>query len=231
MTKVPRAGDVKTRLVPPLTYDEAAELNTSFLRDTAASIRAAAGDNAQCIGVYTPLGIEHTYSEILPLDFVLVPQRGDTFGERLYFAAQDLFACGFRSICLIDSDSPTIPAETFSRAVKLLQDAEDRVVLGPSDDGGYYLIGFKKLHGEMFDQIEWSTERVLGQTVRRAKEIGLKVKMLPRGYDVDDRAGLQRLCTELLGENSPLDSGIAPYTREFLSRIIKREGRARIWPA
>jgi hypothetical protein len=83
----------------------------------------------------------------------------------------------------------------------------------------------------MFDQIEWSTERVLGQTVRRAKEIGLKVKMLPRGYDVDDRTGLQRLCTELLGENSPLDSGIAPYTREFLSRIIKREGRARIWPA
>ena len=230
MTKVPRAGGVKTRLVPPLTHDEAAELNTSFLRDTAASICAAAGGGVRCFGVYTPVGIEHAYSDILPFDFVLIPQRGDTFGERLYFAAEDLFACGFESVCLIDSDSPTIPAGTFSQAVKLLQDAEDRLVLGPSDDGGYYLIGLRKMHGEMFERIEWSTERVLDQTLGRAKEIGIEVKMLPRGYDVDDRAALQRLCNELLGENSSRASGIAPHTREFLKKIIEREGRARIWP-
>jgi rSAM/selenodomain-associated transferase 1 len=231
MTKAPRAGDVKTRLVPPLTHNEAAQLNTSFLRDTATAICAAAADSARCVGVYTPVGTEHTYGDILPLNFALIPQRGDSFGERLYFAAEDLFACGFESVCLIDSDSPTIPAETFSQAVKLLQGAEDRVVLGPSDDGGYYLIGLKKLHSEMFERIEWSTERVLEQTLRRAVEINVEVKMLSPGYDVDDRAGLQRLCRELLGENSPLHPGIAPHTREFLSRIIEREGRARIWSA
>jgi hypothetical protein len=231
MTKAPRAGDVKTRLVPPLTHAEAAQLNTSFLRDTAAAICAAAGGSARCIGVYTPVGIEHTYSDILPLDFDLIPQRGEGFGERLYFATADLFDCGFASVCLIDSDSPTIPVETFSHAVELLQHSGDRVVVGPSDDGGYFLLGLKKVHREMFEQIAWSTERVLDQTLRRAKEIGIKVKMLPQGYDVDDRAALQRLCNELLGENSSPAVGIAPHTREFLSRIIEREGRARIWPA
>jgi uncharacterized protein len=231
MTKAPRAGRVKTRLVPPLTNAEAAQLNCSFLRDTAAAICAAARGGARCIGVYTPVGIEHTYGDILPLNFDLIPQRGEAFGERLYFAAEDLFNCGFESVCLIDSDSPTIPAKSFSQAVELLQGPGDRVVLGPSYDGGYYLIGLKKLHREFFERIEWSTEHVLDQTLRRALEIGVEVQMLPRGYDVDDRTALQRLCNELFGENSILGYGIAPHTRMFLSGIIEREGRARIWPA
>src|SRR6266536_4875206 len=114
MTKAPQAGRVKTRLVPPLTPDEAAELNKCFLRDTAAAISNAAGADTACgIAVYTPVGAESAYTDILPADFSLLPQRGDKFGERLYLAIEDLCKCGFDSLCLIDSDSPTVPAENF----------------------------------------------------------------------------------------------------------------------
>ena len=229
MTKAPQAGQVKTRLVPPLKPDEAAELNRFFLRDTTTAIASSAMAKDACgVAVYTPIGSESAYANILPDDFSLLPQRGDRFGERLYFAALDLFKCGFESVCLIDSDSPTVPQENFAQAVKLLQRPGDRVVLGPCEDGGYYLIGIKKPHKELFERIDWSTERVLAQTRQRAREIGLEVKLLPVGYDVDERASLQRLCKELLtGKQS---DSVAPRTREFLHGIIAREGRARIWP-
>jgi hypothetical protein len=92
------------------------------------------------------------------------------------------------------------------------------------------LIGLKKLHREMFERIDWSTERVLDQTLQRAAHIGVEVKLLPVGYDVDDWATLERLCSELLGENSSRGCGIAPNTQKFLADIIKQEGRGRIWP-
>jgi len=243
MTKAPQAGRVKTRLVPLLTPDEAAELNKCFLRDTATAIsgvcrRRPTGEasevqfehagashskatTAACgIAVYTPVGAESVYNDILPDDFFLLPQRGDKFGERLYFAVEDLFKCRFESVCLIDSDSPTVPAENFAKAVQLLSTREDRVVLGPSDDGGYYLIGVKKPHRHLFDQIDWSTERVLKQTIERATELGLEVKLLPAGYDVDDDVSLRRLCDELRPDTTSAD--IAPHTRQFLAKLTAR---------
>ena len=222
MTKAPQAGRVKTRLVPPLTPEEAAELNKCFLRDTAAAISNAAGADTACgIAVYTPVGAESAYTDILPADFSLLPQRGDKFGERLYLAIEDLCKCGFDSLCLIDSDSPTVPAENFEQAVELLSTSEDRVVLGPSDDGGYYLIGMKKPHRHLFEQIDWSTERVFNQTMQRATEIGIEVKLLSIGYDVDDDVSLRRLCNELLGEQG--DDSVAPSTRKFLAGLVAQK--------
>ena len=225
MTKAPQAGRVKTRLVPPLTPEQAAELNKCFLRDTAAAISSACSRSETATGacgiaVYTPVGAESTYNDILPNAFSLLPQRGDEFGERLYFAVEDLFKYGFGSVCLIDSDSPTVPAKNFAEAVELLSTIEDRIVLGPSDDGGYYLIGVKKPHRHLFEQIDWSTERVLNQTMQRATEIGIEVKLLPTGYDVDDDASLRRLCNELLADTTSAD--LAPYTREYLARLTAR---------
>ena len=243
MTKAPQAGRVKTRLVPPLTPEQAAELNKCFLRDTAVAIsrvcsRRPVGDankmplehasashseaaTAACgIAVYTPVGAESTYPDILPADFSLLAQRGDEFGQRLYFAVEDLFKYGFEAVCLIDSDSPTVPAENFAEAVELLSTDEDRVVLGPSEDGGYYLIGLKAPHQNLFKQIDWSTERVLKQTIKRASEVGLEVQLLANGYDVDDDASLRRLSKELLGER--VDESVAPNTRRFLLRLVEQ---------
>jgi rSAM/selenodomain-associated transferase 1 len=236
MTKAPRAGEVKTRLVPPLTHEEAAQLNRCFLQDTGAAISVCCSGLPvpssrwpimRGIAVYTPLGAESDYVHVLPVDFGLLPQRGNTFGERLYFAAEDLFKCGFDNVCLIDSDSPTIPAHNFAKAVEVLSSPGDHIVLGPCDDGGYYLIGLKKLRQEIFEGIDWSTEWVFEQTKQRAMQIGVGVRELPRGFDVDDSATLSRLCDELLGENA--HDNVAPRTREFLRKLIARDGRGRIW--
>jgi len=220
MTKAPRAGHVKTRLVPPLSPDEAAQLNICFLRDTSTAIAEACGATARGVAVYTPLGAEAAYGDILPREFELLPQRGDGFGERLALAAEDLFQCGFSRVCLIDSDSPTVSAKIYAEAVVLLSKSSDHVVLGPSDDGGYYLIGFKQNHRELFDRIDWSTERVLDQTQQRARELNLEVCLLPTGYDVDDSATLRRLCDELLSQKSAPE--IAPHTRKFLAELTAR---------
>jgi len=221
MTKAPRAGQVKTRLAPPLTLEEAAQLNVCFLRDTAAAIAKACGTTARGVGVYTPIGAEGAYIDILPSNFELLPQRGDGFGERLAFATADLFQCGFGSVCLIDSDSPTVSADVYTDTVEILSKAGDRVVIGPSDDGGYYLIGLKQTRRELFERIDWSTERVLEQTKTRAHELNLDVSLLPTGYDVDDAATLRRLCDELLSNKSERD--VAPNTRKFLAALTAQK--------
>jgi uncharacterized protein len=233
MTKAPQAGRVKTRLTPPLSPEEAAALNTCFLRDTAAAISdAVSSSNAQGVGVYTPVGAEAAYAGILPQEFILVPQRGDKFGERLMAATDDLLELGFSALCLIDSDSPTVPPRAFAQSIEYLSRAQDSVVLGPSDDGGYYLIGLKKPHHDLFEEIDWSTERVLEQTIAAARQIDLPVHLLPTCYDVDDRVTLSRLCQEFFGSNGTARDGFsAPATRGFLSELLEREGRARIWPA
>ncbi|HEV2841837.1 MAG TPA: TIGR04282 family arsenosugar biosynthesis glycosyltransferase [Chthoniobacterales bacterium] len=232
MTKAPRAGQVKTRLTPPLTPEEAAALNICFLRDTASAISSAAQNGrAGGIAVYTPLGEESAYEGILPVEFQLVPQRGEAFGERLVSALEDLFRLGFESVCLIDSDSPTVPQRAFTEAATLLAESDEAVVLGPSEDGGYYLIGLKKLHRSLFEDVAWSTERVLEQTIERSRKMNLPVHLLPTWYDVDDRRTLQRLCEEFFGSNENRAAGYpAPATRGYLEELLNREGRERIWP-
>lgn len=241
MIKAPRPGASKTRLSPPLTPEEAAALSGCFLRDTTANIahvvhaHAPGGGGAPAAGVavYTPTGMEAAFDGLLPEGFVMVAQREEGFGGRLLGAVEDLLALGYGAVCLIDSDSPTLPAAALAAAVEALAQPGDRVVLGPSEDGGYYLIGVKAAHRRLFDGIAWSTELVTPQTLARAAEIGLEVVQLPTWYDVDDRATLRSLCEELFGGNSPRAQAggyPAPRTREFLSGVLAREGRARLWP-
>jgi rSAM/selenodomain-associated transferase 1 len=229
MTKAPRAGAVKTRLIPPLTAEEAAALNICFLRDITATIQKSADTTGLSAGiaVYTPVGAEESYRGILPTEFFLIAQRGNGFGERLQFAVQDLLNIGFVSVCLINSDSPTVPASVFTEATQVLTQPNDRVVLGPSEDGGYYLIGLKKSHARLFEEIDWSTEKVLRQTIDRAQDIDLDVHLLPSWFDVDDRATLQRLSRDLLDQEY---SHCAPATRTFMSNFLAGDGRQRIWP-
>ena len=224
---------MKTRLTPPLTPEEAAALNICFLRDTTTAISSAiVKGGALGIAVYTPRGEEGAYAGILPAEFQLVPQRGEAFGERLVFALEDIFRLGFGSVCLIDSDSPTVPQRAFAEAVTILAQSDDAVVLGPSEDGGYYLIGLNKLHRLLFEDIAWSTAAVLEQTLGQARKRNLPVHLLPTWYDVDDRGTLQRLCQEFFVSNKNGAPGYpAPATRGYLEELLRREGRDRIWPA
>jgi rSAM/selenodomain-associated transferase 1 len=232
MTKAPQAGKVKTRLTPPLTAEEAAELNLCFLRDLGRTIcEASRWSPAKGVAVYTPPGAESAYGSVFSDEFVLLPQRGHDFGERLILAAQDLFQVGFECVCLINSDSPTVPVMSFVEAVYWLGRAGDRVVIGPSDDGGYYLIGLKQMHRRLFQEIDWSTDRVLDQTKKRAAELGLDVHQLPSGFDVDDPLTLARLCQELFGREVAARPELAPNTRACLARLLEQGSGSRIWPA
>ena len=252
MIKAPRAGESKTRLVPPLTHEEAAALSVAFLRDTAANIAEAcaeheegSGRGANAVAAYTPRGAEAAFDELLPRGFALLPQRGESFGERLFHAAEDLLRLGYESCCLIDSDSPTLPRSLLTAALAELSRPGERIVLGPADDGGYYLIGMRRAHRRLFEEINWSTAEVSAQTVARAREISLDVALLPAWYDVDDGASLRRLCVELFDEphaggfdashngdaqacQTPLAPYIATHTRAALARLLTGDARARI---
>jgi rSAM/selenodomain-associated transferase 1 len=204
MIKAPCPGASKTRLTPPLTPVEAAALSECFLRDTTANIAqvtwaadANGGAPAAGVAIYTPVGMESAFNGLLPEGFVLLAQHEEPLGERLFHAIEDLLALGYGSVCLIDSDSPTLPAASLAAAVEALSRPGDRLVIGPSQDGGYYLIGLKTPHRRLFEDIDWSTERVAAQTLQRAAEIGLEVEQLPIWYDVDDAETLRALCEEL----------------------------------
>lgn len=212
MAKAPRAGKVKTRLSPPLTLEQSAALNMCFLRDTTRNIADVAEDGlAQGLICYTPVGDEAAFDGLLPESFALIAQRGEGFGERLLCAAGDILAAGFGAVCLIDSDSPTLPAEMLREAVRVLAEPGDRVVLGGSDDGGYYLIGLKLAHGEVFERISWSTQQVYAQTLERAREAGLELVELAKWYDVDDAASLEVLRRELLEGEAPKFAEVQGY--------------------
>lgn len=235
MAKAPRAGAVKTRLVPPLTPDQAAALNRCFLQDTALNIAdLCATGGCESVIAYTPVGAEHLFNELLPDGFALLPQRGESFGDRLFYAAEDLLALGYESVCLIDSDSPTLPQTILAAAVAALARLRDGVVLGPADDGGYYLIGLKYAHRHLFTGVEWSTEKVLSQTIHRADELHVPIELLPTWYDVDDAKSLTRLCEELFSVHHAGCEGLEPHgarhTRDYLFTLVQKNGLEHLFP-
>jgi rSAM/selenodomain-associated transferase 1 len=233
MAKAPRVGRVKTRLIPPLSAEEAAELSRCFIRDMAANVAEVARIH-RGVGViaFTPPDDAAAFDDLLPPGFHLLPQRGADLGERLLRAAEDLLSAGFASVSLINADSPTLPQARLAEAAALLRQNGDRVVLGEADDGGYYLIGLKRAHEHMFHRIDWSTSRVFKQSTERAAEIGLEIAQLAPWYDVDDAATISRLYGELVLSHSPRgnsgSSGFAaPETATFLRELAARNATMR----
>jgi hypothetical protein len=120
-----------------------------------------------------------------------------------------------------------MPQDALLQAVERLSRAGDRMVLGGSDDGGYYLIGMKRLHHRLFEQIDWSTERVFEQTLERAREIGVRTELLPTWYDVDDSTTLERLRRELAAPSGACYAGAgydAKHTRAYLQSLHVAQG-------
>ena len=230
MAKAPRTGGAKTRLVPPLSAAEAAGLSACFIRDATENIAAAAQLSAiEGYIAYSPPDAAAEFEPLLAKGTRLLPPRRIGLGASLYDAAEDLLAAGYGSACLVNSDSPTLPTSLLIDAARALSLPDDRIVLGPAEDGGYYLIGLKQAHARLFDDIAWSTSLVFAQTVERARQIGLEPLVLPMWYDVDDVESLQRLNAELLGEGGKSDRSSAyraPHTAAFLRRLFPLSGRA-----
>lgn len=211
MAKTPRPGAVKTRLCPPLSGAEAAELYRCFLLDKIEQVRALR--NARPVIAYTPEE-GRAFFEAAASDFLLLPQRGGDLGARLAGTFAALFAQGYAGALAIDSDTPTLPAEPLQQALDLLAGPAADVILGPCEDGGYYLIGLRRLHRELFEGIAWSTDRVLPETVRRAEALGLSVASLPAWLDIDTPEDLERLRDALARTQTELPRHTRHFFRE-----------------
>jgi len=210
--KAPLAGSTKTRLVPPLSPRDAADLYRGFLLDTLEMAASLGWERTSLVhpshdGVQLPQLIGK-----LPVE--LFEQRGEGLGSALASAFEHDFATGCDLAILIGSDNPTLPSAPVREACKALQSGVDLAV-GPTLDGGYYLIGMRQPHAGVFEGVDWSTPRVFAQTLSRAGALGLSVHQVEEWYDVDEPEDLDRLSKDL----SNAASGLAPRTREILGRL------------
>lgn len=227
MAKASRPGLTKTRLVPPLSYEEAASFNTAFLKDVARNIFAAGGE-ASIAGymAFGPPGSETFFKNNLPAEIGLLDVWLPNFGDCLFKAIGDLLDRGHAAAVVLNSDSPTLPTSILIETAQWLAEPGDRAVLGPSNDGGYYLLGLKQKHRRLFDDVAWSTAAVADQTRAHAREIGLELRELPVWYDVDDLTALRMLHGEITRQaafDATLRPHDAPNTAALLSSLMQQQ--------
>lgn len=231
MAKASAPGRAKTRLVPPLTFELAAALNTAFLKDVAANIALAArhariGAAIAGYAAYGPPGSEPFFRATFAGTIGLIPAWLPDFGDCLLHAIREIFARGHASAVVLNADSPTLPTALLNMTAEILARPGDRAVLGPSSDGGYYLLGLKAAHQRMFEDIAWSTERVGEQTRARASEIGLDVEVLPLWYDVDDIDDLRLLHAQLCrNTGAPAGGRLQPHQAHHSKALLLS-----VWP-
>jgi hypothetical protein len=216
--KIPREGRVKTRLVPPLSEEEAAELSLAFFRDFVgrlAKLKKIAvtvfydGDDDEAIRAY------------VPGNFDLVPQTGDSLGEKLLNAFKILLAQDGCVGVVVGTDSPDLPLKYIKRAYQKLKHKD--LVLGPCADGGYYMIGMKSPHEELFDGISWGESAVLKETLEKTEALGLSLSLFPLWYDVDEVDTL-RLLRVMMYAKRLEKSGRLMETEKVLQKIADRKG-------
>jgi hypothetical protein len=216
--------------MPLLTPEEAAAVSATFLRDVTENVRLAA-QHAPIRGcvAYAPAGAEALFDGHLAEGTLLLLADGSPplppgvqgFGRCLLHAIQAMLDTGQRAACVLNSDSPTLPTRLLIDAANLLLDRPDRVVLGPAEDGGYYLLGMTAPHAHLFEDIAWSTDTVADATRARARALGLDLVELAPWYDVDDRAALLRLIEEITipQANAKLTPYPAPVTAARLAQL------------
>jgi rSAM/selenodomain-associated transferase 1 len=218
MAKAPRAGEVKTRLLGALSPEEARGLYVAFLSDAFALMEDVSEEREELALAlcYTPEGAEEAFEDVEREGSLMIPQRGENLGERLANCFADLFALGFESVVVIGADSPTLPGEYVFDAFECFE-TDDDVVIGPTEDGGYYLVGMRKLHKRIFEDIPWSGSGAMDATIERAREAELNLVLLPEWRDVDTPEDFERLKREL-GENREA----AKFTRRFLKELNRK---------
>jgi rSAM/selenodomain-associated transferase 1 len=211
MTKVPVAGNVKTRLEPFLTAEQCAELSTCFLLDAVSKIESL---RIPLVTAYTPVKSRNVLLEILPAKQTLIEQIGEHLGEKMFNAFQFAFTQNLNAVVMIGTDSPTLPIEFIARAFEILSKFD--AVLGKTTDGGFYLIGLRVLQKQIFDNVEWSSPETFEQTARNIEKLGLKLALLPDWYDVDTPKDLKMLMEDLAK-----NPDVAPNTFNFINNLFK----------
>jgi uncharacterized protein len=198
--RVPVPGNVKTRLIGPseasgLTAEQACSLHLACVGDVAELLERALPHAQKWLYWSEAPGPECSVGELgLPPSFGIALQSGSDLGERMARAVERTLSAGAGRVLLVGSDSPTLPPEYLSQAIAALESSD--VVIGPSDDGGFYLIGAKSFKREIFDGVAWSSAETYAQTVANVRASGLTLTTLPSWYDVDEWRDLQRMISE-----------------------------------
>lgn len=215
MLKSPEAGAVKTRLTPPIPFEDAVGLYRCFIEDTFASI--ASIGTADVYAAFTPANAEEDIKGLIPSDVRLMPQEGPDLGARLSNVFERLFDSGYPRVVVIGSDSPDIPAAYIEDAFAQLCGAGQRIVIGPARDGGYYLVGMNEFTPAPFAGVPWSTASVLEATLALAKSHSIAVTLLRRWHDIDEPDDLAILVDNIHAPAS------ARYMRDRgIIRLLKR---------
>ena len=209
VAKKPEPGSTKTRLSPPFTPEAAAEFYNCLMRDTLALAAQVPGVDLTL--AYTPVSAVDYFQSLVPNGYRLTPQQGTHLGQRLANALALHLKQGYRRAVIMNSDGPTLPLAHLQAAFAKLDHAD--VTLGVGHDGGYYLIGLKQMVPELFENIAWSTEKVIPQTIDICQRLKLTVHCLPEWYDVDVAEDLQRLRLDLAR-----NPAAAPLTAGFLKK-------------
>jgi rSAM/selenodomain-associated transferase 1 len=212
--KAPIPGDVKTRLIPYLTSNEAADLYKCFVTDVL--------KNASCISSLAKLSVAYqAHPKASDLSWLgkksahdLFRQDGRSLGERLTHAFGVAFGRGVKQVVIIGSDSPNLPKAYLEQAFDALNEAD--VVLGPATDGGYYLVGLSRPCLRLFEDVTWSSDQVFELASRNAVKSGYTLRILPTHYDIDTIDDLRTLHNELATRAEG-----APSTTKFLSQLTK----------
>ena len=225
MARSPLSGDPpKTRLASVIDDEtKRRRLYSAFLQDTVTACRTLEGSSLRV--AHAPDGGTVGFSDVGIDDHELLIQRGDDLGRREEGVFADLFVAGFTKVVMIGSDLPTLPIEHIRQAIDTVD--PKTVVLGPAEDGGYYLIALASTTGandatvpDLFSNIRWSTAETLDDTWAAAMRAELRVELLPSWYDVDDATGLKRLRAELGGDSGRTR---APETERVLEEIFEKE--------
>lgn len=213
--KAPIPGQVKTRLCPPLTPDEAATLHGSFVLDTLERTTAAVAKFQLPLDRYLACAPSstHVFFKIMEerQGVSVIDQVGDDLGSRMNQSFETLFKQGYKRVLIIGTDAPSLPLERYQQALTAL--ASHDLVLGPALDGGYYLIGLTRPIPDLFTGIPWSTEQVLALTQEKAGALGLKTALLAPWRDVDTIDDLQALI-----ESAAVDAKKSKREQSFSSR-------------
>lgn len=209
VAKAPRAGQAKTRLCPPLRLPDAARLAAAFVQDTV-DVVVRAGATARLI--CRDAG-EATALERLGTPATVHVQHGAGLGAALESAFAQGLADGYECVAVLGADTPTLASAVIAEACAALDTAD--VALGPSDDGGYYLLAAKDLHTVLFRDMIWSTSDVAQETLRRCAALGLCTHLVATWPDVDDPPALRRLLAHL--HTAPPE--VAPRTRTVLAGL------------
>jgi rSAM/selenodomain-associated transferase 1 len=202
--KTPIPGQVKTRLQPHITEDQSAELYSAFLKDL--DYKFQNQDEFACWYAVAPENFDkNILNQLVHLNNYFF-QAGVDLGERMHHAFQTLFSKGYEKIVLIGSDLPTISVDIVSQTLQDLTNNE--CVIGPSKDGGYYLIALSKLYSELFEDLPWSSTEVLQKTIEILDEKSITYKLLPEFEDIDTYKELYSFYQEL--KDKPKDKADFP---------------------